>query len=233
MYDALNHGARRVCAGRWRRCRCPGPGRAGRIVLAVDVTPRCARTLHPAQTGCFATSTAAGRGQAQSIPGWLYSFVAAIEPGWTSWSALLDAIRLDPAEDATALTAEQLRGQPASPPRRRSRPRPRRSRPRPRRSRRRARSPTATRSGAPTPLPARRRTARRVTRATSTRRRPSHLAHPGPQWRLLDGHERPFGLLVRPPLLVVMTCWPPYDVHPSGRSYMPVVRVCSSAASQR
>jgi hypothetical protein len=95
MYDALNHGARRVCAGRWRRCRCPGPGRAGRIVLAVDVTPRCARTLHPAQTGCFATSTAAGRGQAQSIPGWLYSFVAAIEPGWTSWSALLDAIRLD------------------------------------------------------------------------------------------------------------------------------------------
>ena len=120
MYDALNHGARRVCAGRWRRCRCPGPGRAGRIVLAVDVTPRCARTLHPAQTGCFATSTAAGRGQAQSIPGWLYSFVAAIEPGWTSWSALLDAIRLDPAEDATALTAEQLRGQPASPPRGRS-----------------------------------------------------------------------------------------------------------------
>ncbi len=43
-------------------------------------------------------------------PGWPYSFVAALEPGRTSWTALLDAVRLGPADDATAVTAEQLRG---------------------------------------------------------------------------------------------------------------------------
>jgi hypothetical protein len=28
------------------------------------------------------------------IPGWPYSFVAALEPGRTSWTAVLDAVRL-------------------------------------------------------------------------------------------------------------------------------------------
>lgn len=43
------------------------------------------------------------------IPGWPYSFVAALEAGRTSWTALLDAVRLGPADDATAVTAAQLR----------------------------------------------------------------------------------------------------------------------------
>ena len=30
------------------------------------------------------------------IPGWPYSFVAALEPGRTSWTAVLDAVRLGP-----------------------------------------------------------------------------------------------------------------------------------------
>jgi hypothetical protein len=30
-----------------------------------------------------------GKGQAQMIPGWPYSFVAALEPGRTSWTAIL------------------------------------------------------------------------------------------------------------------------------------------------
>ncbi|MGH3673181.1 MAG: transposase [Pseudonocardiaceae bacterium] len=50
-----------------------------------------------------------GRGQAQLIPGWPYSFVAALEPGRTSWTAVLDAVRLGPTDDATAVTATQLR----------------------------------------------------------------------------------------------------------------------------
>ncbi|GAA3060729.1 hypothetical protein GCM10010464_26480 [Pseudonocardia yunnanensis] len=37
-----------------------------------------------------------GRNQAQLITGWPYSFVAALEPGRTSWTALLDAVRLGP-----------------------------------------------------------------------------------------------------------------------------------------
>ncbi|GAA2572622.1 hypothetical protein GCM10010398_73460 [Streptomyces fimbriatus] len=32
----------------------------------------------------------------QFIPGWPYSFVAVLEPGATSWTAILDAVRLGP-----------------------------------------------------------------------------------------------------------------------------------------
>ncbi len=52
---------------------------------------------------------ARGKGQAQMIPGWPYSFVAALESGRTSWTGLLDAVRLGPQDDATAVTATQLR----------------------------------------------------------------------------------------------------------------------------
>src|SRR3954469_3444942 len=174
MYDALNHGAlepeslRRSLAS----LSLPRAGQGGSCSRSMSA-PRCARTLHRAQTGCFATSTAAGRGQAQLIAGWPYSFVAAIEPGWTSWSALLDAIRLDPAEDATALTAEQLRGQPASTPSRRSRPRPRRTR-------RRARTNSDAERGADATTGAAGEQPVEWTRATSTRRRRSHRRPSGP-----------------------------------------------------
>jgi hypothetical protein len=40
----------------------------------------------------------------------LYSFVAVLEMGATSWTQILDAVRLGPADDATAVTAAQLRG---------------------------------------------------------------------------------------------------------------------------
>ena len=43
------------------------------------------------------------------IPGWPYSFVAALETGRTCWTAILDALRLGPGDDATAVTAAQLR----------------------------------------------------------------------------------------------------------------------------
>ena len=43
------------------------------------------------------------------IPGWPYSVVAALEPGRTSWTLPLDAVRLGPADDATEVTAAQVR----------------------------------------------------------------------------------------------------------------------------
>ena len=43
------------------------------------------------------------------IPGWPYSFVVALEPGRTSWTLPLDAVRLGPADDATEVTAAQVR----------------------------------------------------------------------------------------------------------------------------
>ena len=43
------------------------------------------------------------------IPGWPYSVVAALEPGRTSWTLPLDAVRLGPDDDEAAVTAAQVR----------------------------------------------------------------------------------------------------------------------------
>ncbi|WP_316691126.1 NF041680 family putative transposase, partial [Pseudonocardia sp. H11422] len=110
MYDALNHG--RVEPGRIRRvlASLPLPRAAdGRIVLAVDVSPWLRSDAPTSADRLFCHVYGRGKGQAQLIPGWPYSFVAALEPGRTSWTALLDAVRLGPADDATAVTADQLR----------------------------------------------------------------------------------------------------------------------------
>jgi hypothetical protein len=50
-----------------------------------------------------------GKGQAQMIPGWPYSVIAALESGRTSWTSVLDAVRLGPDDDETAVTAAQVR----------------------------------------------------------------------------------------------------------------------------
>jgi hypothetical protein len=51
-----------------------------------------------------------GRGRGAWIaPGWPYSFVAALSPGRSSWSLLLDAVRVGPDDDECALAAAQLR----------------------------------------------------------------------------------------------------------------------------
>jgi hypothetical protein len=51
-----------------------------------------------------------GKNAAQLIPGWPYSFVAALEPGRSSWTAMLDAVRLGPLDDLTQVSADQVRG---------------------------------------------------------------------------------------------------------------------------
>jgi hypothetical protein len=43
------------------------------------------------------------------IPGWPYSVIAALEPGRTSWTAVLDAVRLGPGDDEAEVTAVQVR----------------------------------------------------------------------------------------------------------------------------
>ena len=44
------------------------------------------------------------------MPGWPYSIIAALEPGRTSWTAVLDAVRLGSDHDATDVTTTQVRG---------------------------------------------------------------------------------------------------------------------------
>lgn len=110
LYGGLNKG--RVDVGRLRRtiAGLPLPKAAdGRLVLAVDVSP----WLRPDAATCPDRSFfhTYGRGDAkhQMIPGWPYSVVAALETGRTSWTAVLDAIRLEPGADLAAVTTAQLR----------------------------------------------------------------------------------------------------------------------------
>jgi hypothetical protein len=110
LYDAVNHG--RMDIARLRRCLAglPLPRAAdGRLVLAVDVSNwlRPGAVTSPGRLFCHVYGR--GRGQAQMIPGWPYSVIAALEPGRTSWTAVLDAIRLGPDDDEAAVTAAQVR----------------------------------------------------------------------------------------------------------------------------
>jgi hypothetical protein len=85
LYDAVNAGRIGVARLRWLR-----PGAA----------------TSPERLFCHVYGR--GRGRAQMIPGWPYSVVAALEPGRTSWTAVLDAVRLGPADDETEVAAAQV-----------------------------------------------------------------------------------------------------------------------------
>ena len=98
LYDGLNHGPDRG------RPAAPGAGRAAAAPLRPTGgscwPSMCRPWLRPdAPTSpqrLFCHTYGRGRGQAQMIPGWPYSIVAALEPGRTSWTAVLDAVRLGP-----------------------------------------------------------------------------------------------------------------------------------------
>ena len=109
LHDAVNQG--RIDIARLRRCLAgmPLPRAAdGRLMLAVDVSNwlRPGAATSPDRLFCHVYGR--GKGQAQMIPGWPYSVVAALEPGRTSWTAVLDAIRLGPDDDDIAVTAAQV-----------------------------------------------------------------------------------------------------------------------------
>ena len=110
LYDAVSHG--RISITRLRRALAglPLPRAAdGRLMLAVDVSSwlRPGAATSPGRLFCHVYGR--GKGQAQMIPGWPYSVVAALEPGRTSWTAVLDAVRLGPDDDEIAVTAAQVR----------------------------------------------------------------------------------------------------------------------------
>jgi DDE superfamily endonuclease len=110
LYDAVNCG--RIEIGRLRRSLAglPLPRAAdGRLMLAVDVSNwlRPGAATSPDRLFCHVYGR--GKGQAQMIPGWPYSVVAALEPGRTSWTAVLDAVRLAPSDDEAEVTAAQVR----------------------------------------------------------------------------------------------------------------------------
>src|ERR1019366_4243211 len=110
VYGALNSGEVRFGRLRMALSAIPLPRwDDGRIRLAADVSNWLRPDAETSPERLFCHCYARGKGNAQMIPGWPYSFVVALEPGRTSWTLPLDAVRLGPADDATAVTAAQLR----------------------------------------------------------------------------------------------------------------------------
>ena len=110
LYDAVNCGRIEIARLRRSLAGLPLPRAAdGRLMLAVDVSNwlRPGAATSPDRLFCHVYGR--GKGQAQMIPGWPYSVVAALEPGRTSWTAVLDAVRLGPDDDEAEVTAAQVR----------------------------------------------------------------------------------------------------------------------------
>jgi hypothetical protein len=110
VYDALNAGRVEIGRLRWAVGAVPLPAWPdGRIRLAADVSCWLRPEARTSPERMFCHVHGRGRNAGQMIPGWPYSFVAALGPGATSWTAPLDAARLGPHDDATEVTAAQLR----------------------------------------------------------------------------------------------------------------------------
>jgi len=110
LSDAVSHGRVEIARLRRSLATLPLPRAAdGRLMLAVDVSNwlRPGAATSPERLFCHVYGR--GKGQAQMIPGWPYSVVAALESGRTSWTAVLDAVRLGPDDDAAEVTACQVR----------------------------------------------------------------------------------------------------------------------------
>jgi hypothetical protein len=110
LYDGLNHG--QLGIGRVRNLiarqsipRCD----EGRIVLAIDVSHWLRPDANTSPQRLLCHTYGRGKGQAQMISGWPYSFFAALEPGRSSWTAVLDVMRVSPDGDYIGLAATQLR----------------------------------------------------------------------------------------------------------------------------
>jgi DDE superfamily endonuclease len=109
LYDGLNHGSIEIARLRHSVAGLPLPRVGERIVLAADVSPWLRPDAETSPQRLFCHVHGRAKGNAQMIPGWPYSIVAALGSGRSSWTAVLDAVRLGPADDATAVTAAQLR----------------------------------------------------------------------------------------------------------------------------
>jgi hypothetical protein len=110
LYDALNAGRVEVARLRVAVAALPLPAWPdGRIRLAADVSNWLRPDAAASPDRMFCHVKGRGRNAGQPVPGWPYSFVAALGPGASSWALPLDAVRLGPGDDETGVTAAQLR----------------------------------------------------------------------------------------------------------------------------
>jgi DDE superfamily endonuclease len=110
MYDGLNQGCIDVERLRTILAGLVLPrAHDGRLMLAVDVSSWLRPDAATSPDRLFCHVYGRGHNADQYIPGSPYSFVAALEPGRTLWTAILDAVRLGPHDDVAEVTALQVR----------------------------------------------------------------------------------------------------------------------------
>jgi hypothetical protein len=84
------------------------PAGPGPLKIAVDVSPWPRPHAETSAERCNCYHSCRCRGTGKTVPGWPYSFAAGLEWGATSWTALLDTVRLGPDDDATTVTTAQV-----------------------------------------------------------------------------------------------------------------------------
>jgi hypothetical protein len=90
--------------------RVPLPRAAdGRLVLTVAVSPGLRRDANTSADQAFCHTFGRGEGKHQMVPGWPYSVVAALKTSRTPWTAVLDAVHLEPGANLAAVTTVRIR----------------------------------------------------------------------------------------------------------------------------
>ena len=110
LYGALNAGRVEIARLRVTVAGLPLPRWPdGQIRLAADVSAWLRPDAGTSPGRLFCHVKGRGKNAGQRVPGWPYSFVAALGPGASSWTLPLDAVRIGPDDDETELAAAQLR----------------------------------------------------------------------------------------------------------------------------
>jgi hypothetical protein len=110
LYDGLACGGIDLTRLRMSVAALPLPrGDDRRLRIAIDVTPWPRPDADTSSGRLHCHRYCGCGGKHQTVPGWPYSVAAVLGAGRTSWTAPLDIRRLGPDEDATEVTATQIR----------------------------------------------------------------------------------------------------------------------------
>ncbi|MGI5186284.1 NF041680 family putative transposase [Dactylosporangium sp. CA-152071] len=108
LYDALACGEVDVAALTALIAASWEPADDGPVKVAVDVSAWPRPDAVTSEGLCHCYTSCRCDGARKTIPGWPFSFAAGLEWGASSWTALLDAVRIGPQDDATVVTVAQI-----------------------------------------------------------------------------------------------------------------------------
>jgi hypothetical protein len=108
LYDALACGEIDIHALGELIASCWDRPDGGPVKIAVDTSAWPRPDAETSQARCHCYTSCRCDGVRKTIPGWPFSFAAGLEWGASSWTTLLDAVRIGPEDDATVVTVAQI-----------------------------------------------------------------------------------------------------------------------------